>query len=247
MAAHLEPEILLVDEVLAVGDAQFQKKCLGKMGDVAQAGRTVLFVSHNMIALRSLCPRAILLSGGVLINTGSSGDVIAAYLETGLTQTLEREWARPEDAPGTEAFKLRRLAIISNGSLSTEAIGREDEFRVEVEYWQLSSAKTNVNLRFYVDTQVMAFTTPSSSDPGWSYTASQTGLRRATCCVPANLLNTGLHRIELLAVQNEKVILQLEDALAFDIVETEARDGSWYGKWPGVVRPKFVWTNEHLG
>ena len=97
VAAHLEPEILMVDEVLAVGDAQFQKKCLGKMGDVAKEGRTVLFVSHNLIALRSLCPRAVWLDRGELREQGASSDVVASYLQLQATQQYSQTWDDPTD------------------------------------------------------------------------------------------------------------------------------------------------------
>ena len=113
VAAHLEPEILLVDEVLAVGDAQFQKKCLGKMGDVAKEGRTVLFVSHNLIALRSLCPRAVWLDRGELREQGASSDVVASYLQLQATQQYSQTWDDPTAAPGNETVRLHRVWVES--------------------------------------------------------------------------------------------------------------------------------------
>jgi lipopolysaccharide transport system ATP-binding protein len=102
VAAHLEPEILLVDEVLAVGDAAFQKKCLGKMGDVAKGGRTVLFVSHNMAAVAQLCQKAVWLEGGRIRQIDSSEKVVKDYLSDGDTQIAEHQWSYPGNAPGDE-------------------------------------------------------------------------------------------------------------------------------------------------
>ena len=116
VAAHLEPEILLVDEVLAVGDAAFQKKCLGKMGDVAKEGRTVLFVSHNLIALRSLCPRAIWLERGKISDEGPSSDVVANYLKLQDTDIYEQKWNDMVSAPGTTLG----LAVNSSNVVNTE-------------------------------------------------------------------------------------------------------------------------------
>jgi len=111
VAAHLEPEILLVDEVLAVGDAAFQKKCLGKMGDVAGIGRTVLFVSHNMNAIQSLCRHSIWLQGGRLHLVGPSADLVAGYLGQSLTTETERVWSDPYGSPGTEAVRLHSMRL----------------------------------------------------------------------------------------------------------------------------------------
>src|SRR5262249_35265102 len=108
VAAHLEPEILVVDEVLAVGDAQFQKKCLGKMGDVAKQGRTVLFVSHNMLAVQNLCNVAVRLASGRLIDRGSPGTVVAAYLQDGAKSESCVVWPDSANAPGDDSARLHQ-------------------------------------------------------------------------------------------------------------------------------------------
>ena len=119
VAAHLEPEILLVDEVLAVGDARFQRKCLDKMQDVGQRGRTVLFVSHSMPAITRLCGRAILLEDGTVVADGVSHDVVARYLNSGLGTSATREWLDPRKAPGTDVVRLCAVRVIS-GSASSD-------------------------------------------------------------------------------------------------------------------------------
>ena len=246
VAAHLEPEILLVDEVLAVGDAAFQKKCLGKMGDVAEQGRTVLFVSHNLIALRSLCPRAIWLSSGELQQDARSVDVVADYLKLQAAKMYEQRWDDQMTAPGNETVRLHRVWIEPEGDSSEIGMPREVPLIVGVEYWHLDpAAQLHVTLHVYVEQQVVAFTTASSQDPAWQEFAQRQGLLRSTCRIPAHFLNTGQHRINLLIVRDRsRVIYTLEDGLSFEVVETAGRTGAWFGKEPGVVRPQLPWTNE---
>src|SRR5438094_366500 len=122
VAAHLEPEILLVDEVLAVGDARFQKKCLNKMHDVGHQGRTVLFVSHNMPAITRLCARTILLDEGSVLHDGPSHQVVSAYLNSGLGTTAAREWPDPAKAPGGEVARLRAVRVRTEEGRITDVV-----------------------------------------------------------------------------------------------------------------------------
>ncbi len=135
VAAHLEPEILVVDEVLAVGDSEFQKKCLGKMRDVAKEGRTVLFVSHNMQAIRQLCQRAILIEAGSAIADGKSDEVIQRYLNgfakaesTGLLERMIRE------LPPDPAFRLESIKLFQSGQLVTNSVSNGDPLELEIRY-----------------------------------------------------------------------------------------------------------------
>jgi lipopolysaccharide transport system ATP-binding protein len=249
VAAHLDPEILLVDEVLAVGDAAFQKKCLGKMGTIAKEGRTVLFVSHNLIALRSLCPRAVWLDNGGLRRDDHSPDVVAEYLKPQGTKVYGQNWDDPANAPGTEAVRLHRVWVEPENGLSAAGIPREVPFTIGVEFWHLDPmVQLHVTLHVYVEQQTVAFTTASADDPTWQKSARRPGLLRSVCRIPAHFLNTGQHRVNLLMVKNRsRVVHILEDALSFDVVETAERTGSWFGKEPGVLRPQLPWTNEFLG
>ena len=248
VAAHLDPEILLIDEVLAVGDAGFQKKCLGKMGEVAGEGRTVLFVSHNMIALQSLCERAVWLNEGELVEDGYSQDVVADYLKLQAKKVHERVWYEPESAPGNEIARLHRLWVKSKGnSNNAELLARENSVYIGVEYWQLdSNVEIHIALHVYVEQQVVAFTTGSSQDNHWHKFSNCKGLKRSVCKIPANFLNTGQHRIMVLVVKDRsRVIYKLEDALSFEIVETSPR-AAWFGKEPGVLRPSLDWKTKLL-
>ena len=145
VAAHLEPEILLVDEVLAVGDASFQKKCLGKMNDISKQGRTILFVSHNMVALRKLCPRAIRLEGGQVIDSGNSDAVVGHYLQGNVEARFETEWEDPETAPGDHRVRLRSIRMIPQYG-SEGLITVHTPLRIEFTYWNyVADAVLNVS------------------------------------------------------------------------------------------------------
>jgi lipopolysaccharide transport system ATP-binding protein len=238
VAAHLEPEILLVDEVLAVGDAAFQKRCLGKMGDVAREGRTVLFVSHNMVALQSLCKRAIWLDGGKLIEEGPAAQVVGRYLSASLSHSQASQvWNDPATAPGNEFIRLHRVVAHPENGSPADPITTETPMAVEIAYWNLvPDARLHVTLHFYTEQQIVAFTTGSSTtDPVWRGKPFPVGLYRSTCQVPGRFLNSGV------------VIYRHEDLLAIEVLDlAERRVGSWYGKEPGVLRPLLQWRTEQL-
>ncbi|HZI49043.1 MAG TPA: ABC transporter ATP-binding protein, partial [Pyrinomonadaceae bacterium] len=135
VAAHLDPEILLVDEVLAVGDAQFQAKCLGKMNDVARGGRTVLFVSHNLASVLTLCRRSLLVKDGGIFCDGPSSEVIGQYVNIGATPlTGEQIWPDFENAPGNDNIRLHAVRIVSAG-MTTADVDIQKEVHVQVEFW----------------------------------------------------------------------------------------------------------------
>ena len=136
VAANLEPEILVVDEVLAVGDSAFQKKCLGKMSDVAAAGRTVLFVSHSLVSVNALCTRAILLHQGNVLKDGNAPDVVGEYVALGRNHTGEVLWMSPDDAPGGDRLRLRGVRIISQGQVTGDVDITQD-VHIEFDYWSL--------------------------------------------------------------------------------------------------------------
>jgi len=250
VAAHLEPEILIVDEVLAVGDQAFQKKCLGKMGDVATQGRTVLFVSHNLVAVQNLCERVIWLQNGEIQEEGITSRVISNYLATSYSARKEQVWMDVTTAPGNDKVRLRRVSVRPENGSPSDQITMSSGFVVDVEYWNLHpNARLHVTLHFLTEQQIVAFTTGSiETDPVNGYELLSTGLYRSVCVVPGNFLNSGVHRVMLLIVENtDTVIFRLEDALSFDMIEIESRAGTWYGKEPGVMRPKLKWETEKIG
>lgn len=246
IAAHLEPEILLVDEVLAVGDYQFQKKCLGKMGDIASEGRTILFVSHNMAAVKNLCDRAVHIQEGEIIQTGEVDPVISQYLKTAVSTSLEQSWAETE-APGNEIVKLKRVKIVPVDVSQRESINVTTPLNFEFEYWNY---KPGVRLMLYFllfnleGTCVFASTT--SDEPHWDGKEFPKGLFRSICHVPGNLLNDGTYRVKLVFAKDiSDRFFRLENTLTFDVHDIERKE-SWIEKWPGAVRPKLKWETQNI-
>jgi len=248
VAAHLEPEILLVDEVLAVGDANFQKKCLGKMGNVAQEGRTVLFVSHNMVAMQTLCPRVIWLDDGETKRDGQAVQVISDYLQSNASSQTEQVWDDIETAPGNDVVRLHRVRVRPENGSPSGPITMKMPFLMEVEFWNMvPDAHLHITLHLYTEQQVVAFSTGSSNDPVWCGRPFPVGLFRSVCHIPGNFLNSGIHRVLLLVVRNrDTVIYRHEDAVSFDVLDSDKRKGAWYGKRAGVVLPMLKWTTEYV-
>jgi len=249
VAAHLEPEILLVDEVLAVGDAAFQRKCLGKMGDVATQGRTVLFVSHNMVAVQNLCPRSLWLRDGHIAEEGPTESVVSKYLSSVRVSQTERSWDSPEAAPGNERVRIRRISISPATGDPQAPITMATPLRVEVEYWNMLPGSTlHVCLHFMTEQQVVAFTSASNEgEAAGGHAPGADGLLRSVCFVPGNLLNEGTYRIHLLALRDtSKITFRLDEALTFDVLDIGSRPGTWYGREPGAVRPRLAWETERV-
>ena len=248
VAAHLEPEIMLVDEVLAVGDAAFQRKCLGKMGDVAKEGRTVLFVSHNMIAIKSLCPRTIWLHEGQIKKIAESDQAISGYLQSNASPQTEQVWDDIETAPGNDIIRLHRMSVRVEDGLPSDLITTQTSFIIKVEYWNLvPDTRLNINLHLITEEQIVAFSTSTVDEPGWWAGPLPAGLYRSVCHIPANFLNSGMHRVTLIAVKDQsRAIYRYESVLSFDVLDLGGRSWGWYGKGSGVVSPILEWTTEHI-
>jgi lipopolysaccharide transport system ATP-binding protein len=250
VAAHLEPEILLVDEVLAVGDASFHKKCLGKMGNVAKDGQTVLFVSHNMVAIQTLCQRVIWLDKGELKAQGEVGSTVADYLRSGLAEndTGERVWPDIERAPGNKMAKLRRVSVRPENGDPGDVITMQSPLRIEVEYWNLAPLEhLHPTLHVYDDQGVVAFSTgPRDFDPQL-HIQPPAGLFRSVCHVPGNLFNSGFHRVSVLLERGSVAnTFRFEEALGFEVVDNNERLFGWYNREPGVLHPRIPWSTEYL-
>lgn len=251
IASHLEPEILIVDEVLAVGDAQFQRKCLGKMSAVATEGRTVLFVSHNMLAIQSLCARALWLEHGQIADDGPAAAVVGSYLSHSLGEgNLPQEvWPDRETAPGNDVVRLHRIQVNTKDGEAANYLTTKTQFTIVVEYWNLQpEAKLHVTLHLYTEHEILAFTTGSASgDPESAGRPLPVGLYRSVCYVPGDLLNVGRHRFAVLIVRDlSSVVCSHKSAVMFDILDREEREIGTYGREPGVVKPDLKWTTERI-
>lgn len=246
VAAHLEPEILLVDEVLAVGDAAFQKKCLGKMGDVASQGRTVLFVSHNMIAVQNLCERVFWINGGHLEKEGSTSEVVSSYFSSSYNSQTLKQWPDIQTAPGNDSVKISKMQIRPSHNRYSDLISMDSPLDVEIEYWNLlPDANIHICLHLYNEQQIVVFSTASIDNEKSVIDRKMTpGLYRSVCHIPGNFLNEGFHRISLLVLRNtSKIIYKDESALVFEVLDLGSRPGTWYGKEPGIIRPFLSWDN----
>ncbi|MBK8465873.1 MAG: ABC transporter ATP-binding protein [Chloracidobacterium sp.] len=243
VAAHLEPEILIVDEVLAVGDAEFQKKCLGKMGDVASQGRTVLFVSHNMVAVQTLCQRAIMLREGRLTGQGNPAEMITEYLQGFNVQDQISEWKSPETAPGNDLIKIKSIKVVPESDQNEGLISMQDQVNIETEFWSMLPDRA-VHLTYHLlnEQGIVVFTTWSNS------TKYDPGVYRSTFQIPGGFLNSGIYHLKLLIVENGARATYTNNGIAsFNVVDLSSRDGAYMGKEPGVVQPVLQWRTESVG
>ena len=242
IAAHLEPEILIIDEVLAVGDAEFQRKCLGKMRDVSDSGRTILFVSHNLTAVQGLCNKAIFMQKGQMLEMGETGHVITNYMSKINKTGLVREWDNPTTAPGNDQVRFRRIAIEPEFLPNQSRIDVRTPLRLEFEFWNmLERANLNLSLHFNSMTGETIFNvgSPVIED-------AAPGIVRGVCEIPGNFLNDGTYTISVMIVKDTSTVLyHLPESIIFEI-EDFRENVSWYGKWPGAVRPYFPFRIEQL-
>lgn len=235
VAAHLEPEILIVDEVLAVGDAEFQKKCIGKMKDVASEGRTVLFVSHNMEAIKNLCSRALLLDHGTIISEGTPEQVIESYLKN----RNQTDWGKSyseKEALGNEFTKLKSISLKPIRDDQKSIITVKSSIHIEISFWNyVESLVANLSLHLYAATGECVFNVITQLPPP----TLNVGIHHASCMIPKELLNTGVFYLSFMLVKDTSVpLFQFEDVLTFE-VEEERETTNWHGRFPGFVRPNI--------
>ncbi|MDW8465848.1 MAG: ABC transporter ATP-binding protein [Chloroherpetonaceae bacterium] len=245
VAAHLEPEILVVDEVLAVGDAEFQKKCLGKMGDVAKKeGRTILFVSHAMSAVKQLCSCAILLNGGRIEKTGAADRVVAYYLSNASKKEESRSWDSLESAPGNDAIRL--LAISVRPADGGVCIDVESGIVFECKFYNfLLGRNIDCTIEVVNNEGVLMF---HSGVILLRNADSRVGVYQVRMVIPPNLLNTGQYFVHVFWGENCAYLLyRLDEAISFD-VENTVPEGATHKiqGLPGVIRPLLKWEYSFL-
>lgn len=250
VAAHLEPEILLVDEVLAVGDAAFQRKCLGKMGEVAQQGRTILFVSHNMGAIKRLCQRAIFLHAGRVQDDGDAVQVVKSYLQGGLNASqAERVWPDVELAPGNDQVRLQAVRVRDAHGRLTPDVDSSECFEIEVDYANLrAGSRLGVTVVLYNADEVCVLGSISNLDPQWHGVPRDPGVYRSVCRLHADFFPDGPLDVSILLWGDGYGWAHREDhCLTVNIHETERSvRGDYCGAMAGTVRPKFPWTTQRI-
>jgi lipopolysaccharide transport system ATP-binding protein len=249
VAAHLDPDVLIIDEVLAVGDIAFQRKCLAKMEDVRQHGRTVLFVSHNMTAVSRLCQRAILISDGSVQKDGPVGEVVSTYLASSLNMTAKRVWRDPSTAPGSEVARLRGVRVRTEEGSTAEIIDVRRSVGIEMIFDVIQPGHVLVPaISLYTDSTIVVFSA-LDLDPEWRGRARPIGRFTSTAWVPANLLSEGTLLVSVALGTHDPPVshFRQRDAVAFqtmDTIEGDSARGNWDGELQGVVRPLLKWTTE---
>jgi lipopolysaccharide transport system ATP-binding protein len=247
VAAHLEPEILIVDEVLAVGDAKFQKKCLGKMQQVGEQGRTIFMVSHNMMAIRNLCNKTINFHAGRIEFFGPAEQGVALYLRDVSGKIVsERCWPAPEVAPGNATVRLRRVAIVPEPGGAVDGLSVNHAFSIETEYWNLQpDLKLSLSMHLVTQDDLVAFATTTWREPSWQGKAFPVGVFRSTCQFPGGLLNTGPYSLRFFFIDAmSKMVCRIDDTICFELADSPHDRGGWVGGWTGAVRPNLDWNTE---
>jgi lipopolysaccharide transport system ATP-binding protein len=250
VAAHLEPEILVVDEVLAVGDAEFQRKCLGKMGDVAQQGRTVLFVSHNMSAILRLTQEAIVLKKGQLLKRAPTPEAVDFYLSSGQAESGERIWEADEVPAAGEPFRPVAIRIKDRGGNVVETIRSTEPVAVEWEY-QINAPITGLRVGMYLNTMrgEYVFTAFDTDDAAQfeQFGARQAGRYISRCIIPADFFNEGRYYLGVNASSfGVKRYFMDENALSFNVDISGAPGTQWAEPRQGPIRPRLDWKIEKI-
>jgi lipopolysaccharide transport system ATP-binding protein len=234
VAAHLDPDILIVDEVLAVGDYEFQKKCLNKMHEVSSAkGRTVIFVSHNLQAVANLCKKAVWLQKGRIKRIGEAAEVIGKYTASFQTHAAGEEWDNKELAPGNEHIKLKSIEVKSPG-MPEAYLKVSSRVALSVEFWnEIDHGKLNVNFKLFTNAGELVFAV------GSPLRDAMKGIYVLEHVIPANLLNNNKYVVALSFMRNvNDLICEFPRAVAFD-VEDERSGVDYFGAWPGIIRPQL--------
>jgi len=252
VAAHLEPEILLVDEVLAVGDAEFQQRCLGRMEDFSGTGRTVLFVSHNMQTINQLCDRAIWLDGGTIVEDGEPSEVVTHYLHTTHSSGSSISWPDDESSPGDDLARLLSVRTIDEEGHAVETIDVRDAVGIEIRFRVLRRgpplfAKIRVRDR----RGDIAFNAMDIEPHRQE--SSMPGVYRATAWIQPNLLQEGTTTVDVAVCTLNAPKLhqraQRYEAVAFTVFDSGDGDsarGRFTGPMNGVVRPLLEWSVERV-
>ena len=248
VAAHLEPDILIVDEVLAVGDAEFQKKAIGKMKDISNTdGRTVLFVSHDMNAILKLTSRVVLLEHGTVKNIGSPKEIIDQYIIGETKAKTSKQWKKGEEL-GNNYAKLRSISVTNANNDLNFDFDVTESVKINIDYLDTNTDYTNTAIIHVIDEKdVILFASNEFDNPNWkSYHNGDKGVIKTSCLIPGNFLAEGRYRI-LIAIGNynpNMIHVKKDNALTFRVIDKPQLKKERIqvgGKWPGLIRPMLHW------
>ena len=243
VAAHLEPEILFIDEVLAVGDAGFQKKCLGKMGEVAtQHGRTVFFVSHNMGAVRALCEHAILIENGRATMDGPPAEIISRYLASTVPDEVagELDWTHRDDAPSCDEVEYTRLRLLDRSGAVTTTFEPDQPIAIEINYRVKRRLRgVRFDVEFTTQEGELAFI---ATDHQFQREIHEPGCYQTTCIVPGGLLNRRGYTVGVQCdIPGERFLIHMRNFLSLLVSGAGNQSSNFPEQWPGVVCPRIEW------
>lgn len=256
VAAHLECEILLVDEVLSVGDIHFQRKCLGKIDEQVHSGKTVLFVSHNHSTVMQVCNKAILMENGEVTMQGKPQTIVEAYLAKGLETIAEAAW--PSDLPASdtrvsddETFRLRSVRLLNSDEQVLATFDVKEDIVVEIEY-EVSKEKHNICIHFYLyhESGICLFCAMDHKYTPYLKKPNPVGLHKARCTLPRNLLSEGIYNIEPVIVTHptSRMVAYLKPAVVFQMTDDMSDEGGvryrYEREWPSTaMRPELKWSD----
>jgi homopolymeric O-antigen transport system ATP-binding protein len=250
VAAHFEPEVMIVDEVLAVGDADFQRRSLGRMESIGESGRTVLFVSHNLQGVLQLCDRVLLLQDGQVIRDGPAHDVVAYYEEKNVGEGPQFVWEDPESAPGDDLVRLQSVRVVDEEGLPSPTVDVRRPVGIEIGFRVLEYGRPVVPKIKVLDQHGAICFNAMDTDARWHEPASP-GEYLATAWIPPNLLNEGRISVDvdIVSIASPKLFSHARAyrVVAFHVYDNAVGDsarGSFTGQWRGVVRPLLDWTCE---
>ncbi len=234
ISAHLNPEILIVDEVLAVGDADFQKKSLGKMKEVAANEKTILFVSHNLTAVSNLCNKTLHLEKGTVKQIGETSQVLKNYMSEVQSKNMYYEAESFASGIGNDLVRLKYAEIKPELAKDLDYWTVNDPFNLHFEFWNtLNDVDLNVSVHLYASTGECIF------NIGNQPARFNEGIVSADIAIPGNFLNDGSYYLSIMVVKNSSIVLvNFEELFEFEIADYR-ENTTWYGKWPGYVRPNF--------
>jgi lipopolysaccharide transport system ATP-binding protein len=241
VAAHLESEILIVDEVLAVGDAEFQKKCIGKMGDVSKGeGRTVLFVSHNMAAVKSLCNNGIVLNKGIIEHVGEINSCVSLYLGVGNKGNANTKSF--DDIAVKDVFNFKQIAIKGTESTFEDLLLENNSLELTTEIEMLTNEPERYHITYHLYNEL--------GEPLFSFSSKdkvklKKGTNKLTCYFPENFFQSGNYSLSLFVVIDKRTAILIEnDVFIFTVVDRARELGVFMGREPGYIKPQFNWINE---
>ena len=249
VAAHLEPDILIVDEVLAVGDAEFQKKAIGKMQSISnQGGRTVLFVSHNMTSIKALCSRAVLLENGKIVKDGNPTEIINHYLNNRSEISYSIEWDKTNSPFLEQNIELSKLWISNKNYTPICSLNVDDDFLVNIDYQVTeNNSKIGLNVVLHDHNQNIISSSINNHEKKFYHQKQLKGPYRSSCLIPGKLFNSGTYYLSLFIFgENFSEGKLLEYLLKVEIEDGVFVRGDYHGEYQGVLRPFFNWETKTL-